>query len=110
MNLSDLTIWQDILLIIGAMILIYVVRVLPFKEKKTKEPERTIGATVVSKEVKRGTYQSGRSNGGYSYVIKFITEEGQELELFAYEIEFGGLKEGTKGKLTYKGPYFVDFE
>ena len=39
-----------------------------------------------------------------------MTEEGKELELFAYEIEFGGLKEGVKGELTYKGRYFVDFK
>lgn len=110
MMLSDFSIWQELLIIIGAMVLIYIARVFPLKEKKTKAPKKTVIATVVSKEVKSGTYQTGRSNGGYSYAIKFITEEGQELELFAYEVEFGGVKEGTKGKLTYKGPYFISFE
>ena len=46
---------------------------------------------------------------GYSFVINFLTEDGQTLELYAYEIEFGGLKEGTRGVLTYKGRYFVDY-
>lgn len=81
-----------------------------FQEKPTKEPEKTIRATVASKEVKPGTHRSGRSKGGYSYTITFVTEDGQTLELFAYEIEFGGLAEGTQGFLTYQGRYFVRFE
>lgn len=81
-----------------------------WQEKPSKEPEKTIRATAISKEVKPGTYRSGRSKGGYSYTITFSTEDGQELELFAYEIEFGGIKEGTTGMLTYKGRYFVDFK
>ena len=86
------------------------VRVCLLKEKPTKEPEKTVMATVVSKEVKRGTQRSGRSQGGYSYAIQFMTESGQQLELYAYEMEFGALKEGSHGLLTYKGRYFVCFD
>lgn len=32
------------------------------------------------------------------------------LELHAHEIEFGGLKEGMEGILTYQGRYFMDFK
>ena len=71
---------------------------------------KTVNATVASKKVKSGTYQSGRSKGGYSYTITFVTENGHALELFAYEIEFGGIKEGMTGMLTYQGRYFVDFK
>lgn len=81
-----------------------------WQEKPAGEPLKSVAATVVSKEVKRGTQQSGRSKGGYSYTAKFMTEDGQELELFTHEIEFGGLKEGMLGVLTCKGRYFVDFE
>ena len=80
-----------------------------FQEKPAKEPEKTVVATVVSKEIRRGTHQSGRSKGGYSYVVHFLTQDDQKLELFAYEIEFGGLKEGMQGMLTYQGRYFVGF-
>ena len=31
------------------------------------------------------------------------------LSVACYEIEFGGLKEGMEGILTYQGRYFVDF-
>ena len=79
-------------------------------EKPAPEPEKTVVATVVSKEVKQGTQASGRSMMGYSFVVHFQTEDSQALELYTYEIEFGGLKEGTKGTLTYQGRYFVSFE
>ncbi len=85
-------------------------KVRPFKEKSSNEPEKTIKAKIISKEVKRGTNETGRSVMGYSYAINFLTEDGEELELFAYETEFGGLKEGSEGLLTYKGRYFVDFK
>ncbi len=89
--------------------LIFYLRVRWFMEKPTTEPEKTVMATVASKEVREGTNRSGRSMMGYSFVVNFQTEDGQTLELYAYEIEFGGLKEGMKGMLTYKGRYFVSF-
>ena len=113
MILSGLSITGKIL--IPAIILLLAgigcyLRVRLFKEKPSKEPEKTVMATVISKEVKRGTQRTGRSNGGYSYAIHFLTENGQQLELYAYEVEFGGLKEGNHGLLTYKGRYFVCFD
>ena len=113
MDISGLSITGKIL--IPAIILLLAcigccLRVYFFKEKPAKEPEKTVMATVVSKEVKRGTQRSGRSNGGYSYAIRFLTEDDETLELYAYEVEFGGLKEGARGLLTYKGRYFVCFD
>ena len=81
-----------------------------FREKKTKEPENTVVATVVSKNIKNGTHRAGRSQGGFSYVVTFLTEDSKKLELYAHDVEFGRLKEGTHGLLTYKGPYFVCFD
>ena len=107
-NLPGMEIFGIFILIVGMMLIAYL-RVRPFKEKQAKEPEKTVFATVLSKEVKEGTHDTGRSNYGYSYVIHFITGEGQKLELYAYEIEFGGLRKGMQGMLTYKGRYFVSF-
>lgn len=95
---------------VAICLVISYLRVHWFLEKSTKEPERTVTAIVFSKEVKRGTQRTGRSNGGYSYAITFITPNDTKLELFAYEIEFGALKEGMKGELTYKGRYFISFK
>ena len=93
----------------GGCGLIFYLWVRAFSEKPSSEPERAVMATVVSKEVKEGTNRSGRSMMGYSFVVTFRTEEGQLLELFTYEIEFGGLQAGMTGTLTYQGPYFVSF-
>ena len=106
-NLTKILVPAIILLLAGIGCYL---RVRLFKEKPSKEPEKTVMATVVSKEVKRGTQRTGRSNGGYSYAIRFLTEDGETLELYAYEVEFGGLKEGARGLLTYKGRYFVCFD
>ena len=81
-----------------------------FMEKPSEDPERTVLATVESREVKKGTNQSGRSMMGYSFLVTFRTEGGEILELYTYEIEYGGLKPGMQGKLTYRGPYFVSFD
>ena len=109
-SLSNLQILGLVFGIICFMVLLHYLRVRLWGERKTKEPEVTVMATIVSKEVKRGTQGSGRSNGGYSYAVNFLTETGKSLELYAYEIEFGALKEGTQGQLTYQGRYFVSFE
>lgn len=91
-------------------LLISYLRVLPFKEKPSSDPEISVRATVVSKEVRSGTHGSGRSQIGYSFVVSFATEDHRTLELYAYEVEFGGLREGMEGILTYQGRYFVDFK
>lgn len=90
--------------------LIYWLRVFPFTEKKTKEPEQSARAVVTSRRVQSGTHRSGRSSGmGYTYLVTFRLNDGRELELYAYEEEFGALQENAEGTLTWKGPYFVSF-
>ncbi len=91
---------------------LYWLRVFPFREKKTKEPERTAKAEVISRRVQSGNpIRSGRSAGfGYTFLITFRLENGSDLELYAYDHEYGALREGMAGTLTWKGPYFVRFE
>lgn len=98
------------LYLLALMVLIFYLRIIPFREKPCYEPEKAVQATVISKEIVSGTQRSGRSQMGYSFLVTFQTEDGQTLKLFAYEEEFGRLKEGMTGKLTYQGRYFMDFE
>lgn len=102
------------LLMLLAMIaicsLFFWLRVRPFREKKTNEPERSAQAELLSRRIEPGTGQSGRSHMGYSFVLTFRLEENIQLELYAYEQEYGALREGMTGMLTWKGPYFVRFE
>lgn len=101
-----------LLLVYGsaAALMISFLKVRPFREKPSEEPEKSITATVIAKEIKQGTNATGRSVMGYSFLIRFLTEEEITLELFAHEIEFGRLKEGMKGTLTYQGRYFCSFQ
>lgn len=108
MNMGPWQIMETVILILGGVLIAYL-KIRPFIEKPAKEPEKTVFARLISKEVKTGTFDTGRSNRGYNYVLYFMTEEGQKLELFSYEIEFGRLSVGMQGMLTYKGRYFVRF-
>ena len=92
------------------LLFLFYLRVRPFCEKPSWEPFKTVAAEVIFKSVKSGTYRSGRTQGGYSFTVMFRTAGGQELELYAHDVEFGGLREGQKGTLTYRGRYFVDFQ
>ena len=99
-----------VIYLLALMVLIFYLRVFPFREKPSFDPEEAVHATVISKEIVSGTQRSGRSQMGYSFMVTFRTSDGQTLELYAYEEEFGGLKEGMAGELTYQGRYFVDFK
>lgn len=94
----------------AAALFVSYLKVRLFREKPSVEPERVVVATISSKEIKQGTNETGRSVMGYSFLIHFRTEDGQNLDLFAHEIEYGGLQEGMKGTLSYQGRYFVDFK
>lgn len=90
---------------------LYWLRTFPFREKKTDEPERTAKAEVTARRVETGANRTGRSSGmGYNYRILFRLEDGSEVSLYAYDHEYGALREGMTGRLTWKGPYFLRFE
>ena len=112
-GIIDETLCSDLLFVLyflSLMLLIFFLRVIPFREKPCYEPEKAVQATVHSKEIVSGTHRSGRSHMGYSFLVTFRTEDGRMLELYAYEEEFGSLKEGMAGVLTYQGRYFLNFE
>lgn len=106
---------KTLLFFLGMMVPAFAVtwlRCFPFQEKKTSEPERSARAEVIARRVQSGNpIRSGRSAGlGYTFLITFRLEDGKELELYAYDHEYGGLREGMTGMLTWQGPYFVAFE
>jgi len=95
---------------LAIMLFIFYMYAHAFQEKPSHDPLKTVQAVVVSRNVVSGTHSTGRSQLGYSFVVRFQTEDGQLLELYTYEEEYGGLKEGMSGILTYQGRYFVDFK
>ena len=112
MERMGLSIEQEVLCfagIVGVWLIISMLKMRLFREKKSKAPIQIVHAAFVSKEIKPGTYRAGRSVMGFSFLVNFVTEDGLRLELFAYEEEFGALEKGTRGILTYQDRYFVDF-
>lgn len=106
---------KTLLFFLGMIVLAFAVtwlRCFPFREKKTSEPERSARAEVIARRVQSGNpIRSGRSAGfGYTFLITFRLEDSKELELYAYDHEYGALREGMTGMLTWQGPYFVAFE
>lgn len=99
-------------LLVTALGLLFMwLRILPFREKKAKEPEQTAHARLLSRRVTTGADQSGRSSGmGYNYVVTFQLNDGSILELYAHDVEYGALREGMSGKLTWRGRYFTSLD
>lgn len=90
---------------------IYWFRALPFQEKKTKEPELSAHARLISKDVTTGAHRTGRSSGmGYNYRLTFRLDTGEDVLLYAHDTEWGSLREETEGLLRWQGRYFVHFE
>lgn len=99
-----------LLVLIGSSLLFWL-RTLPFREKPAREAPRTARAELIARRVETGTRCSGRSQGmGYTFVLTFRTEAGETVELFSYDFEYGALREGMTGALTWKGPYYVNFD
>ena len=102
------------LIIVGMLAVmgfVFWIRVLPFREKKTREPERTAKAEVITRKIESGANRTGRSSGmGFNYRITFQLEGGTDISLYSHDHEYGALREGMTGTLTWKGPYYVSFE
>lgn len=102
--------------LIGLIIVIFLcslvmfLRVFPFREKKSTEPKHTAPAKLIARHIKSGADRSGRSRLGFNHVLIFRLEDGTEKALYAYEEEYGALREGMEGHLTWQGRYFLGFE
>lgn len=91
--------------------LVFWARVYPFREKKSKAPERTARARLIAKDVTTGADRTGRSTGmGYNYRLTFRLDSGEEVALYAHDTEWGSLQEGTEGLLCWQERYFVHFK
>ena len=78
-----------------------------------KSPRLTVDATVVSKR----THVSRRRIGNHanishstSYYATFQVDSGDRMELRLPGREYGLIVEGDKGKVTFQGTRFLEFE
>lgn len=87
-----------------------------FKEwhRNENSPRLTVEARVVCKRsdyrrtmnAKNHVYHGSRTN----YYITFEVESGDRMELELQGHQYGLLVEGDKGKLTFQGTRFLNFE
>ena len=101
-------------LLMFVLVFLMVVRSVKNWKHNEQSPRLTVEAKVVAK---RNDYRRGMSgrNGAYSggrtdYFVTFEFESGDRLELPLQGHEYGMLVEGDKGKLTFQGTRYLDFQ
>ena len=85
-----------------------VVLALSEKKQNDREPRLTVPAVVVAKRNDLYRYRS-TSGGSTVYFVTFQVQSGDRLELNLSGREFGLLREGDRGSLTFRGKEFLDF-
>ena len=84
--------------------------------KNNHSPRLTVDATVVAKraDVSRhhhnGVNDHHHTHHSTSYYVTFQVESGDRMELHMAGHEYGLLIEGDKGKLTFQGTRFLNFQ
>ena len=85
--------------------------------KNNHSPRLTVNALVVAKrtDVTHHHHQNGTTNAMYTttstdYYVTFEFESADRLELSVRSSEYGMLREGDKGKLSFQGTRYLGFE
>ena len=80
-----------------------------------RSPRLTVEATVVGRRTDVSHYHRGdvsaHSVSSYStYYVTFEVESGDRMELCVSGQEYGMLIDGDRGRLTFQGTRFLDFQ
>ena len=99
-----------------AVFLVTIGRMILQWNKNNHSPRLTVDATVVAKraDVSRHHHNGVNHHHHYhhstSYYVTFQVESGDRMELHMAGHEYGLLIEGDKGKLTFQGTRFLNFQ
>lgn len=110
-----------VFLIVVATIVISIVKGLQTWKKNNESPRLSVEAVVAAKRAEVHTFHqpnAGDATGihGYTtttnttYYVCFQFETGDRLELRVSGREYGMIAEGDRGKLTFQGSRYLDFE
>ena len=100
----------------AAIFIVMLVRIILQWNKNNHSPRLTVDATVVAKraDVSRHHHNGVNNHHHYhhstSYYVTFQVESGDRMELHMAGHEYGLLIEGDKGKLTFQGTRFLNFQ
>ncbi len=85
--------------------------------KNNHSPRLTVDATIVAKRtnVSRHRHNNANGVGGHTttsttYYVTFQVESGDRMELQLKGSEYGLLIEGDRGKLTFQGTRYLNFQ
>ena len=99
-----------------AVFLVTIGRMILQWNKNNHSPRLTVDATVVAKraDVSRHHHNGVNDHHHYhhstSYYVTFQVESGDRMELHMAGHEYSLLIEGDKGKLTFQGTRFLNFQ
>ena len=94
------------------MILVTFVRELSQRNKNNHSPRLTVEARVVTKRQNISHHHSGdhMSTTSSRYFATFQVESGDRMELQMSGQDYGMLVEGDRGRLTFQGTRYLDFQ
>ena len=98
--------------VIAVMILVTVFRGLSQWNKNNHSPRLTVEARVVTKRQNISRHHSGdhMSTTSSRYYVTFQVESGDRMELQMSGQDYGMLVEGDRGRLTFQGTRYLDFQ
>ena len=100
----------------AVIFIVMLVRIIGQWNRNNHSPRLTVDATVVAKraDVSRhhhnGVNHHHHTHHSTSYYVTFQVESGDRMELHMAGHEYGLLIEGDKGKLTFQGTRFLNFQ
>lgn len=95
------------------MILVTFVRELSQRNRNNHSPRLTVEATVVAKRQSFSSRRSGdelHTTTSTRYFATFQVESGDRMELQMSGQDYGMLVEGDRGRLTFQGTRYLDFQ
>ena len=94
------------------MILVTFVRELSQRNRNNHSPRLTVEARVVTKRQNISRHHSGdhMSTTSSRYYVTFQVESGDRMELQMSGQDYGMLVEGDRGRLTFQGTRYLDFQ
>lgn len=94
------------------MILVTFVRELSQRNRNNHSPRLTVEAAVVAKRQSFSSHRSGDElhTASTRYFATFQVESGDRMELQMSGQDYGMLVEGDRGRLTFQGTLYLDFQ
>jgi len=106
-----------IFILVFGTILVTTIKGIRQWNKNNHSPRLTVPATVVSKRThvsshrhRHGTTGMHHTSRSTTYYVTFQVDSGDRMELSMAGQEFGLLVEGDRGKLTFQGTRFLEFQ